>query len=214
MWRAMTRMCFYLRDKAGPADVSDGVGALTPLLTIMAAALHHADNSPWNKVLDEDSWTGSRIPSNQSQDDSGKCKPLGSSGVVLCIWHFATSALLILYSNWTHQVVCNDRWKWKNLHNTVFFLTAASALCGLSENVTDYTGTFTWEWIPQSLWPKTSMSSQFLLFHQSEKRRLAPGERCFNSAFCADYCMKGEEHNTRETVNVGLFDPLSQKQWN
>lgn len=52
--------------------------------------------------------------------------------------------------------------------------------------------------------PKTSMSSQFLLFYQCEKRRLAPGERCFNSAFCADYCMKGGEQ-TEEKQWMRVF---------
>lgn len=45
----------------------------------------------------------------------------------------------------------------------------------------------------QSFCPKTSTSSQFPLFYQSEKRRLAPGKCCFNSAFCTDYSMKGGE---------------------
>lgn len=48
------------------------------------------------------------------------------------------------------------------------------------------------------------MSSQFLLFYQSEKRRLAPGERCFNSGFCADYCMKGGEQ-TEEKQWMWVF---------
>lgn len=46
MQYTVTRACFYLRDKARLAEVSDGARALTPLLTIMAATLHQTDSSP------------------------------------------------------------------------------------------------------------------------------------------------------------------------
>lgn len=46
MQYTVTRACFYLRDKARLAEVSDGARVLTPLLTIMAATLHQIDNSP------------------------------------------------------------------------------------------------------------------------------------------------------------------------
>lgn len=43
----------------GLAEVSDGAGVLTLLLTIMAAALHHADNSPGVRC---EMRTGEHIP--------------------------------------------------------------------------------------------------------------------------------------------------------
>lgn len=53
--------------------------------------------------------------------------------------------------------------------------------------------------------------SHFVLPVLSVKRRLPSGVCCFNSAFCADYCLKGGNANRRKTVNASLFDPLSQK---
>lgn len=58
----------------------------------------------------------------------------------------------------------------------------------------------------QSLCALTSMSSQVLIFYQSEKRRLASGDRCFNSAFCADYCMKeGQQTEEKQWMQVSLI---------
>lgn len=41
----MSRVYFYIRDKARLAEVTNGAGVMTTLLTIMAATLHQTDNS-------------------------------------------------------------------------------------------------------------------------------------------------------------------------
>lgn len=54
------------------------------------------------------------------------------------------------------------------------------------------------------MWPRKGEKEQSLGFL---------GQCCCNSAFCAHYYMKVGAQTEGKMVNLGLLDPLSQKQW-
>ncbi len=156
------------------------------------------------KKLEREGMICSKGPELQSNLRAA-ARTLCSHMVALCKSYRA--APILIHFSVPLECECNDRniiLKRENTHAWQLFLAATSALCGLSQNVTDWTRNFTWVWILRSLCPKTSMSYEFLLFHQSEKKRLAPGERYLILSFCADYCMKGGEQ-TEEKQRMWVF---------